>query len=74
MAKRPCIENRTFDELSIGDETSLSRTLTWLVMRMMREQVRCESRFGLTIDSETTAGREIWHGSDLLLLLQAVSA
>ena len=29
MAKRPCIENRTFDELSIGDEASLSRTLTW---------------------------------------------
>ncbi len=29
MAKRPCIENRTFDEISIGDEASLSRTLTW---------------------------------------------
>jgi acyl dehydratase len=29
MEKRPCIENRTFDELSIGDEASLSRTLAW---------------------------------------------
>jgi acyl dehydratase len=29
MVKRPCIENRTFDELSVGDEASLSRTLTW---------------------------------------------
>ncbi len=29
MSKRPCIENRTFDELSIGDEASLSRTLEW---------------------------------------------
>jgi hypothetical protein len=29
MTKRPCIENRTFDEISIGDEASLSRTLAW---------------------------------------------
>jgi acyl dehydratase len=29
MVKRPCIENRTFDEISIGDEASLSRTLAW---------------------------------------------
>jgi acyl dehydratase len=29
MAKRPCIENRTFDEISIGDEARLSRTLAW---------------------------------------------
>jgi acyl dehydratase len=27
--KKQCIENRTFDELSIGDAASLSRTLTW---------------------------------------------
>lgn len=29
MADRQCIENRTFDEISIGDQASLSRTLTW---------------------------------------------
>jgi acyl dehydratase len=29
MAKRACIENRTFDEISVGDKASLSRTLTW---------------------------------------------
>jgi hypothetical protein len=29
MAKESCIENRTLDELSIGDEASLSRTLAW---------------------------------------------
>jgi acyl dehydratase len=29
MANRSCIENRTFDEMSIGDAASLSRTLTW---------------------------------------------
>jgi acyl dehydratase len=29
MVKRPCIENRTFDEISVGDEASLSRTLAW---------------------------------------------
>lgn len=29
MTKQPCIENRTFDEIRIGDESSLSRTLTW---------------------------------------------
>ena len=29
MVKQPCIENRTFDELSIDDEASLSRTRTW---------------------------------------------
>jgi acyl dehydratase len=29
MAERSCIENRTFDEISIGDEASLSRTLAW---------------------------------------------
>jgi acyl dehydratase len=29
MAKRPFIENRTFDEISIGDEANLSRTLAW---------------------------------------------
>jgi phosphate acetyltransferase/phosphate butyryltransferase len=30
MVKRPCIENRTFDEISVGDEASLVRTLAWL--------------------------------------------
>lgn len=29
MTKRPCIENRTFDEIKVGDEASLQRTLTW---------------------------------------------
>jgi len=29
MVKKQCIENRTFDEILIGDEASLSRTLTW---------------------------------------------
>jgi acyl dehydratase len=29
VEKRPYIENRTFDETSIGDEASLSRTLAW---------------------------------------------
>ena len=29
IVKRPCIDNRTFDEISVGDEASLSRTLTW---------------------------------------------
>lgn len=29
MVKKQCIENRTFDEISIGDEASLTRTLTW---------------------------------------------
>lgn len=29
MTKTQCIENRTFDEISLGDEASLSRTLTW---------------------------------------------
>jgi acyl dehydratase len=29
MADRQCIENRTFDEIAVGDEASLSRTLTW---------------------------------------------
>lgn len=29
MPKRPCIENRTFGEISLGDEAGLSRTLTW---------------------------------------------
>src|SRR3546814_14056736 len=28
MVKKQCIENRTFDEISIGEEASLSRTLT----------------------------------------------
>jgi acyl dehydratase len=29
MAKRECIENRTFDEISVGEEASLTHTLTW---------------------------------------------
>lgn len=29
MVKKQCIENRTFDEISIGDEAGLARTLTW---------------------------------------------
>lgn len=29
MVKKQCIENRTFDEISIGDEASLVRTLAW---------------------------------------------
>ena len=29
MAKRPLIENRTFDEISVGEEAGLSRTLAW---------------------------------------------
>ena len=29
MVETQCIENRTFDEIEIGDEASLSRTLTW---------------------------------------------
>ena len=29
MAEDSCIENRTFDEIAIGDEARLSRVLTW---------------------------------------------
>lgn len=29
MSRNPCIENRTYDEIAIGDEAHLSRTLTW---------------------------------------------
>src|SRR6516225_7998842 len=29
MAEDSCIENRTFDEVAIGDEARLSRSLTW---------------------------------------------
>ena len=29
MAEESCIENRTFDEIAIGDEARLSRSLTW---------------------------------------------
>jgi phosphate acetyltransferase len=29
MVTKQCIKNRTFDEISIADEASLSRTLIW---------------------------------------------
>ena len=38
MAESQCIENHTFDEIGIGDEASLSRTLTWRDIELFAAQ------------------------------------
>jgi hypothetical protein len=60
MAKRPCIENRTFDEISIGDEASLSRTLAWRDIEVLPPFGRvAETPHLVRNDSATTTARAL---------------